>query len=263
MNVGSNGSHRADDTHFVGSNNRIAGNGNTVTGSNNQVTGNNNVGTGSNNRIIGKGNRWTGSNNIMTGEDNSAHGTNNKINGKAAPAGEGSGGIIINGTVIGDLGDGDVVIRRNNRGIVQMITSNGASLNFGGGDIIGNVGDGGTVTMSGRGNWSAASGRIRQLAHGTDNSERKAKKTKKRERSPSPSFIEVPLETDKDEEAPEGEATCVVCISSLPLCAAMPCGHKCLCCKCARELGKDGTAQKGSVQCPVCREKIDAIRRIY
>ena len=82
-------------------------------------------------------------------------------------------------------------------------------------------------------------------------------------RSPSPSFIEVPLETDKDEEAPEDATTCVICITSLPLCAALPCGHKCLCCKCARELGKDGTAEQGSVQCPVCREKINLIKRIY
>lgn len=279
MNVGNNGRYTANNKHFVGNNNSVTGNGNTITGNNNQVTGNDNQGTGNNNAIAGDRNRWTGNNNKLMGKDSSAFGRNNKINGEAAAdhEGQGSQGIIINGMTIGDVGDGEVVIRRGaNGGIAQMITSGGATFTFGGGGIIGTVGNGGTITMAGERNTAVARrGGIAvagqsQIALGSvaggmhmDNSKQKAKKTKKRDRSPSPSFIEVPLETDKDEEAPEGATACVVCITSLPLRAATPCGHKCLCCKCARQLGKDGTAQKGTVQCPVCREKVDAIRRIY
>ena len=82
----------------------------------------------------------------------------------------------------------------------------------------------------------------------------------------SPKYIEVPRETEKDdpiaEDAPDS-SSCIICTESVPVCAVLPCMHKCVCCKCARELGKDGIAEQKSVKCPICRGEIEAIKRVY
>lgn len=53
----------------------------------------------------------------------------------------------------------------------------------------------------------------------------------------------------KDVDAKKGEPTCVVCMENRPQ-LALPCGHFCLCGKCAKALATD---QGKGVACPICR----------
>jgi hypothetical protein len=193
-------------------------------GNNQTVTANNSVFVGNNNNI-------KGNNNVITGNNNNVKGNHNVITGN-------------NNTIKGNYNRST---GNNNKMQGDHCTTNGSN-----NSVNGELTQQNTDVMT---FYNYGGSRIDHQGVISDQ--------KKRSRSPSPGYIEVPIETEKDEEAPEDGASCVICITSLPLCAVIPCGHKCICCKCARDIAKDGTAQVGSVNCPVCRENVEKIIRIY
>ncbi len=48
-----------------------------------------------------------------------------------------------------------------------------------------------------------------------------------------------------------------------PRCIILPCAHQCVCSTCARKLGDDGKALRGSAKCPICQAGVDAIKKPY
>lgn len=92
------------------------------------------------------------------------------------------------------------------------------------------------------------------------------KKIKKEKELP---FIECPTESDVHldvevpDDAPPDAPACVICRMHLPVCAIVPCLHKCICFTCARALTKEGTKEVGSVKCPLCKEVIEKIKRVF
>jgi hypothetical protein len=270
MRVGNNFSASTDGKAYVGNNLKISGDGNTVTGNNNTVNGDGNTVTGNNNKINGDGNRCTGNNNTLKGDGNTATGANNTINGKAAGGGKkrgnnyGVGEVWINGKRINDeIRIGGSVLRGVAPGAtIQKYASGGWSMRTGG--VTMSFGGDGVVTNT----FGPQSDDWECIA--TNNTLPPPSSVPVRCGSAAaagdPAFIEVPRETEKDdpvaEDAPDA-SSCIICTESVPVCAVIPCMHKCVCCKCAGELGKDGTAEQKSVKCPICRGEIEAIKRVY
>jgi hypothetical protein len=286
MRVGNNFTASTDGKAYVGNNLKISGDGNTVTGNNNTVNGDGNTVTGNNNKINGDGNRCTGNNNTLKGDGNTATGANNTINGKAAGGvgkKRGNSGFSVSASNIGG--------RTGQDGSWSTISPFGGVMNFNNhpGSVIGNVGDGGEIQIGGsvlrgvapgatiqkdaNGGWSMRTGGV-TMSFGGDGV---VMNTFGEALSPcmsppsspppeSPKYVEVPRETEKDdpvaEDAPDA-SSCISCTESVSVCVVLPCMHKCVCCKCARELGKDGTAEQKSVKCPICRGEIEAIKRVY
>ncbi len=246
MRVGNNITARANNTHFVGNNNNITGNGNTVTGNNNKVKGNNNTGTGNNNHVTGSNNAWTGNNNKLDGAAATVTGLNNKVNGKNVAMSQDkynkNQGVIIGGTIIGSVGKG-AVFRKGNNGNWSM-EENGVMMNF----------------NNNNNNEEESDDDDEE----EEEEEEEIPSKKHRERSPSPKYIEVPMETEKDDPVKnDTDASCVLCLESIPICVVLPCMHKCMCCKCARDIAIEGVAEQGSVKCPVCRSAVEAIKKVY
>ncbi len=78
-------------------------------------------------------------------------------------------------------------------------------------------------------------------------------------------FILVPTidEVTKHDRSAEGDPCCL-CLENAPVCVILPCMHQCVCCECARLLGKNGNAGRGTVTCPKCRAaKIKAIKYVF
>lgn len=231
------------------------GNHQTIHASNAMVVGNHNTVTGDSNNVVGNHNTVNGNHNTVTGNYNSVQGEvgnevmgrNNHLNGVAVPAPEGSEGVTVNHF---GLGGGRTI--RGSRGNMIIQHANGGITS------IGSVGDGGTISMSCISRAKSAKG-----------GKRKKEVSKKREREDAPAeavFIECPTEAEMkehDKEAEEGAPACAICISNVPVCAVVPCMHKCLCCACARTLAGEGTKEQGQVACPLCKEKVEKIKKVY
>lgn len=65
-------------------------------------------------------------------------------------------------------------------------------------------------------------------------------------------------EIEFDKEPPNNGPTCVICYVNTPCCVILPCMHLCVCISCSVELAKDN-----KWECPICKEEIDAIRRVF
>lgn len=93
------------------------------------------------------------------------------------------------------------------------------------------------------------------------------KKEKKQKKEEEEEYITAPIDTEKDEEAKEGENTCVICLTSKTRCLVRPCNHLCLCIKCSSALcfGSKGDELKrvGEVYCPKCRTGIKSIEKVF
>jgi hypothetical protein len=73
----------------------------------------------------------------------------------------------------------------------------------------------------------------------------------------------VKHDMDAAEDAEDG-ATCMNCLVKRPNCIVMPCRHMCLCCGCARLLGKNGDATRGTVKCISCQStNVKSIQRVF
>lgn len=293
--VGNNLKISGDGNTVTGNNNTVNGDGNTVTGNNNKINGDGNRCTGNNNTLKGDGNTATGANNTINGKAAGGGGgkkRGNSVFGRSGQDGSWStispyGGVMnFNnhpGSVIGNVGDGGEIqiggsvlrgvapgatIQKDANGGWSMRTG-GVTMNFSGDGMVTNtfggvspaeplesedweqvnVGHiGGSMVSSVPARCGAKGGFAGAAAAG------------------DPVFIEVPRETEKDdpvaEDAPDS-SSCIICTEYVPVCAIIPCMHKCVCCKCARELGKDGIAEQKSVKCPICRGEIEAIKRVY
>lgn len=223
------------------------------------VMGNHNTVTGDSNNVMGNHNTVTGNHNTVTGNHNNVHGQvgnevlgrYNRLNGVEVPAPEGSEGVTINSFGLGGSGGGVRMIR-GSRGNMIIQHANGGITS------IGSVGDGGgTISMS---SISAA----KSVKGGKGKKE--VSKKREREEPVEPVFIECPTEAEMkehDKEAEEGASACAICISNVPVCAVVPCMHKCLCCACARTLAGEGTKAQGEVACPLCKEKVEKIKKVY
>ena len=55
-----------------------------------------------------------------------------------------------------------------------------------------------------------------------------------------------------------GNSECTVCMQSPINAIFLPCAHACACCACV-----DTMIRKGSTRCPMCRESIESVSRIY
>lgn len=232
MRVGNNQKITASGVNVVGNNNTVTGNNNHVTGNNNKIYGNDNIVTGNSNRVQGDRNKMTGNSNKMNGTDNRSTGNNNKINGVAQASPSASGGRN--------------VIRLGNMTIVAEGGS--ASMTF----------------FNHPGSTVIASGGSLAVAGASMSTQEFGKLLKKREREEEEEqFVECPLESEKDEEAKDGAASCVICTANVPACVIMPCMHKSLCCECARSLASQGTKKRGQVNCPVCRAEVEKIKKVF
>lgn len=294
MRVGNNQHYKGNGLVIVGNNNTVEGNNNSVTGNNNNIRGNNNSGCGNNNSISGNNNKWTGNNNTLKGNGNTVvTGNNNRTNGKRSGGG---GGISIAGSNFGvknitmqngriwidgveSVGGGD------DDGVVHNIfTPSGLITTVGGGQISTGTLGGGMYMSNAKGPTKKPKG-TRPESKKRERSPSPSQSPKKRERSePEPEllFTEVPTKDEADADVleyvmaksaakaarVEGEPKkavpkCVVCLKGAPKCVILPCLHQCVCSTCARELGKNGEALRGTAKCPMCRAGVDAIKKPF
>ena len=63
------------------------------------------------------------------------------------------------------------------------------------------------------------------------------------------------MDNDNDRE-------CVVCMDSIRDYMCLPCGHVCLCDKCAA-FEEYNINNNNNVMCPRCRQKVDKIVKVY
>lgn len=227
-------------TAYEGSHCAIIGNGNTITGHHNKIFGNDNTFDGCHNRVSGVRNRGKGHHNTLFGGDsNSCDGSFNKARPQQleipspASSSDEDDGKYSAGTVIVSSGGG----------VSGNVFVNGKHYKVNGAGSLDIVG--GVVFVGGK--------RIKSL-----------------EEEAEPRYVEVPTEHEQraqDTEVPEDAAddalTCVVCLLRAPVCAAVPCMHRRFCCACARSLAQDGTKQRGTVACPVCKAQVEAFRVVY
>lgn len=57
----------------------------------------------------------------------------------------------------------------------------------------------------------------------------------------------------------DGDKTCVICMTNVPCCIALPCAHMNFCVDCSRELCKG----KKEVKCPLCKDTLDGIKYVF
>lgn len=216
--------------NVIGDYNEVRGNGNNIVGDYNEVTGNGNNVVGDYNKIKGLGNNYTGD--------------YNTVNGKRESVQKGKRGVI---GLVGDQG-GTVTVNTfgGPNGLVTHVFNNHP----------GSVIAGQTTVVSG--------GSLIDVVS------KKESKKRQRAEAKEPQFIECPTETDVKEgdvaladDAPEGTPSCLVCLSQQPVCILMPCLHKCMCCRCARQLTNDGTKERGQVPCPICKAAVEKIGRVF
>lgn len=167
----------------------------------------------------------TGDNNTITGNGNTIRGDNNSIRGS-------------DNTIYGDncnvVGDYNTCTGDNN--ILKGVYNR-------------SVGDNNTTKKKGC--------KIVQISLGD------AVTRMKRERE-EVLYIEVPTEAEALEHDKPGNALeCRVCMDNEPLCVILPCMHLCVCCACARKLAADGTKEQGSVECPICKTKIEKMKCVF
>lgn len=287
MRVGNNQHYNGNGLVIVGNNNSVHGNNNSVTGNNNSIKGNNNRGCGNNNSISGNDNKWTGNNNTTKGNGNSVVGNGNQSNGQGSK--NSGGGITIAGANYGVKN----ITMKNGRIWIDGVES------VGGGDddgvvhniftpsgFIASVGSGGgsqlnTGTLNGGMFMSNVKGPVtKKKPKGTRPDDKK--KRERTEPEPEPLFTEVPTEADAEADViefvkaksaakaarVEGEPKkdvpkCVVCLNGAPKCIILPCAHQCVCSTCARKLGEDGKALRGTAKCPICVAGVDAIKKPF
>ncbi len=74
-------------------------------------------------------------------------------------------------------------------------------------------------------------------------------------------------ELKHDKFAPDDAAdedACLACLTAVPNCNILPCRHMVLCCACARAVGQNGDALRGTIQCPKCRDtNVKSIQRVF
>jgi hypothetical protein len=246
----------ANGASVTGNHNTIEGNGNSVTGNHNRITGNGNSVNGNHNTVEGNYNHCDGDHNRTTGIGNTTKGSYNSENGvqtnvssanKVINNGPHQGviigrrGIDFQGAVIGSVGSYNSVVMSDDGIFVDGVRQ---VFNNYPGSVIG------TVVTGGGGMAVPAT----------------SKKAK-----PAPAeetlYVEVPTEAEAkthDREASDDEAAaCCICTANVLVCAVFPCRHRCLCCACARELGADGTKERGQVVCPLCQSVVKKIKVVY
>lgn len=193
----------------------------------------------SNMRIIGSGNIITGDNNIVMGHGNQGIGNYN----------------IVDGSNNHWVGDGNVL-----RG--EMCTSNGEPLNEISWCMIEPFGIEEEEAPVVRGPLLSYVEEAPDLWQEDPEFETFSLEDSMREspQMPAPAVrgLQVPPLSEQDKVAPEGTSTCIICIERSPVCAVLPCMHQCICCSCARDLGKQNITT-----CPVCRAPMDAIKRVF
>ena len=54
-----------------------------------------------------------------------------------------------------------------------------------------------------------------------------------------------------------GSDSCVVCFDGAKTHVLIPCGHRCLCARCAKRYDAGGSA------CPVCRQAVKHVQRVW
>lgn len=65
----------------------------------------------------------------------------------------------------------------------------------------------------------------------------------------------------KEDDESIGKPKCVICLERKVACTIKPCKHTCMCITCAHGLcsGKE----QGKVACPVCRQGIQKVKRVF
>ena len=182
---------------------------------------------GNHNRITGNGNTITGNHNTVVGNANSFVGNHNLVDGdKNRCTGNHNHMTGVDNNAVGSYNK----INGEDQGGMTILS-------------------GQSIVVDGSGIW------IDGVRHD------------KKQKSKEPKFIQVPTEDEAkkhDREAPEDAPTaCSVCLTNELCCAVLPCMHRCLCCKCARELAADGTKQRGQVACPLCKTDVKKIKLVY
>lgn len=238
--------------NYVGSNRVLRVNGANVVGSNVSVTGDYNNVVGSNAKVVGNNNTVTGSNAYVTGNDNRVTGSNARVDGNDNAV-EGSGARIVRGT-------GNTISDTRN-GTVTTLTFGGGE---GDGTIISGGGGGGREVTRRRAFVPLSTRGLRPRNNDTIVPAEPVKKQK------DVKYVQGPTPDEERHDkplAPEDEGGCVICLSNIKCCAALPCMHMSYCVKCSRGLcfGPQGDQlkERGSLKCPVCREDVNKIARVH
>ncbi len=191
--------------------------------------------------ILGPNKRVNGNGNTITGPNARVHGNKNTVTGPNAYV-EGNNNIVIgpNAFVIGD----------NNRVKGPNARAEGAN----------NIVDDSPDVTFGMSNVTIRNGTM------TFFNEKKKKKQKKKDEEEE-EFLSAPTDVKEDQEAKEGENTCVICLTFKAKCLITPCNHLCLCINCSSTLcfgpNKDELKRVGEVHCPKCRNEIKSIQKVF
>ena len=133
--VGNRKTLRGDNLNVVGNRNEIHGNYASVVGNRNEIHGDESTVTGNRNTIHGNGATVRGNRNEIHGRDCHVIGENNRVNGKLIESSGGSGAIvtgskfsIVSAGCIGNIGNGGTVtIQGRNFGRRQIVLGSGNS----------------------------------------------------------------------------------------------------------------------------------------
>lgn len=61
----------------------------------------------------------------------------------------------------------------------------------------------------------------------------------------------------------DGDDECVVCFERVVDICFVPCGHCCVCTKCARGMDEAALNAERELTCPLCREPVELIQRMW
>ena len=206
-----------------------------IIGSNKTIRGNRYTVVGSNATVYGHNNTITGSNATVYGNNNTITGSNVNVNGH-------------NNKITGS----NCFVKGNN----NIITGSNNRIVGGFGNII-NRGSGRSSTVT-RG------GSIINNFHSSSSPKVKKKNEVQYVEGPIPSDIQYDIAIEDNDDDTK---SCIICMSNIPCCIAIPCMHLSYCIGCAQILcfGQDNSELKaiGNVKCSECMQEVTAIKRTF
>jgi hypothetical protein len=85
-----------------------------------------------------------------------------------------------------------------------------------------------------------------------------------REKLPNNDHLSDHSSDDGDQPPPSSSELCVVCLDNVKSVLIVPCGHKCLCARCAPSFAADqALLHRRRNRCPVCRVDIHFLQRVF
>ncbi|KAL3092002.1 hypothetical protein niasHS_005952 [Heterodera schachtii] len=81
--------------------------------------------------------------------------------------------------------------------------------------------------------------------------------------TPMPPTTTTPTPTTTPAPPPKTVLECVICLDKEPKFIFVPCGHKCICADCKKELMTIANREPPKKKCPVCRRYFNDIIEVY